>query len=147
MIFLKEIIFAFFSAAGFAVIFNIPRRSIFHAGLCGSFGWIVYYMLKSFYHSEVIATFFGALVVGLLGEVLARLFKKPATLYIVPGMIVLVPGYSLYYAMLHVANRNYPEAAGTGAQAAFIAISIACGILMATSIVRIFSPRKIIVEE
>ncbi len=144
MIILKEILFAFFSAAGFAVIFNIPRKSIFLAGLCGSTGWIIYYLLKGVYNSEVIATFFGALAVGLGGEILARVFKKPATLYIVPGMIVLVPGYSLYYAMLHVANRNYTAAAGTGSEAVFIAVSVACGLLMATSVVRIFSPRKLI---
>lgn len=138
---LKGIAFAFMSAAGFAVLFNIPRRSILGASFCGAAGWGAYLLLHSVTQSPVLASFTGALAVGLFGELFAKISKKPATIFVVPGIIVLVPGYGFYQAMHLLTKSNYNEAAKVGSEAFFIAIAIACGIILTVSIMRIFSPR------
>jgi len=137
---LQGIVLAFMSAVGFSVLFNIPRRSILSAGFCGAVGWGMYLLIFSSSQSAVLASFCGALAVGLSGEFFAKICKKPATIYVVPGIIVLVPGYGFYQAMHLLTGGKHMEAAKVGSQAFFIAIAIACGILITVSIMKIFTP-------
>ena len=138
---LSGVLFAFMSAAGFAVLFNIPRRSIVGASFCGAAGWYFYLLLINVPLSPIWASFSGALVIGLLGEIFAKISKKPATIYVIPGIIVLVPGYGFYESMHLLTQQKYMEATRIGSEAFFIAIAIACGIILATSIMKIFNPR------
>ena len=61
-------------------------------------------------------------------EVLARSLKTPATLFVVPAILPLVPGGSLYYTM-EIAVHNRMEAARSfGQQTLVAALAIAAGI-------------------
>ena len=84
------------------------------------------------FHSFVAGTFFGALTVGILGEFLARLNKKPATLYITPGIIPLVPGAGMYYTMLALIEKDFSMAGNKGVETLFIAAAISIGIIISS---------------
>lgn len=135
--YLKDAVFAFFSTVGFAVLFNIPRKQLALAGLCGAFGWIVYSFSLSQNSNAIIASFLGGLIASLSGEVMARWQKQPATLYVVPGIIPLVPGYGLYYTMSEILIKDYQSAVSVGFETLLIAIAIASAIIIATSIGRV----------
>ena len=69
----------------------------------------------------------------MLGEVFARYTKKPATLYVNPGIISLVPGAGMYYTMLALIENDYTTAIDKGAETFFIAAAIAMGIIISSA--------------
>lgn len=128
-----DFIYAVISTIGFAVIFNIPKKNIFHAGITGGIGWTIYKLLLP-NNNLILAVFMGALVVGFLGEIMARIFKTPVTIFIIPGIIPLVPGYGLYYTMLKVIEKDYMSAADVGTEALLVAVTIASAIVVSSSL-------------
>ncbi|MCT4661303.1 MAG: threonine/serine exporter family protein [Tissierellales bacterium] len=140
MTFINQFSFAFISTLGFTIIFNIPRKQMVAASLLGSIGWCVYYFYK-LSSSPIIAAFWGALIVGFIGEVFARIRKQPATLFIIPGIIPLVPGAGMYYTMYHLVQNDLSKSAQFGIETLMIALSIAIGIILATSVSKAF-PRR-----
>lgn len=133
---IKQFVFSFFGTIGASILFSIPRDSIIISGTVGALGWTTYTTILSKYSSPVAGTFFGALAVGIIGELLARHFKKPATVFIIPGIIPLVPGAGMYYTMLALIEKRFLDAANIGTETLFIAVAIAIGIVMSSSLSR-----------
>lgn len=133
---IKQFILSFISTIGFSVLFGSPKGTLGFAGLAGSSGWILYTLTRKLSGSIIAGSFFGALTVGILGEVLARLSKKPATLYITPGIIPLVPGAGMYYTMLALIEKDFFIAANKGVETFFIAAAISVGIIIASAFSR-----------
>ena len=86
--------------------------------------------------SNIVGTFFASIVVGILGELFARHFKKPATVYIIPGIVPLVPGAGMYYTMLALVEKDFSLAANRGTETFFLAAAISIGIITSTSLSR-----------
>ncbi len=130
-------IYAFICTLGFCILFNTPKHSIIQAGIAGAIGWVVYVQAQDFLDSVVFAAFVGAVVVGILGEIFARIYKRPETLFIVPGIIPLVPGYGIYFAMLKAVENDYAAAMKSGVETILVAIAIASAVISTTSLGRV----------
>lgn len=130
----KHLAYAFISTIGFAVIFNTPKASLFKSGLAGAFGWGIYIIVNHISESPVISTFMGALCIGLIGEFFAILFKTPITVYIIPGIVPLVPGFGLYNTMLSLLEKDYDGALFHGSQSLMIAMAIAGALTISLSV-------------
>lgn len=130
-------IYAFICTIGFAILFNIPKKNIVQSGIGGALGWVVYINAQTVLDSVVFSAFVGAFVVGIVGEIFARIYKEPGTIFIIPGIIPLVPGYGLYYAMLKSVENDYAAAMQSGLETFLVAIAIASAIISTTSIGRI----------
>lgn len=133
---ISEFILAFFCTIGFSILFSVPQVAVPYTGLTGGLGMVLYSITTDIFQSNVAGTFFGALTVGLLGELWARKRKKPATLFITPGIIPLVPGAGMYYTMLAIINKDFFLAAHKGAETFFIAAAIAVGIIISSAFSR-----------
>lgn len=127
-----QLIFSFFATIGFAIYFSAPINSIFVTGLSGGLSWILYYVIFHSFNNKVLGTFLASFVVGVLGERLAIQFKKPATVFITPGIVSLVPGAGMYYTMSYLVERDFPMAATTGSETFLVAAAIAIGIIAST---------------
>jgi len=134
MTYLSQFIFAYISTIGFAVMFNAPSKSIYKAGFAGALGWICYSLAIATYLNKPIASFLGALAVGLMSEWFAVNTRRPVTLYVIPGIIPLVPGFGLYYTILSIIQKDYSKATNSGVESIFIAIGIALGLILALQI-------------
>lgn len=143
MVYIQQFIFSFASTIGFSVLFNVPKKSIFYGGLTGGLGWTVYYHMGNIGLSTPFSTFIGALIVATLGEVFARVDKKPVTTFVIPGIVPLVPGYGIYLAMVHLINQDFYNAARVGTEAVFIAGAISVAIIVTTSVAKIFKGVKL----
>jgi uncharacterized membrane protein YjjB (DUF3815 family) len=133
---IKQFLLSFLTTAGFAILFSIPKDSIVKSGLAGALGWVTFYIISVLFKSNILGTFFAAIVVGILGELLARHYKKPATVYIIPGIVPLVPGAGMYYTMLSLVGKNFLDAANKGTETFFIAAAISIGVIISTSLSR-----------
>lgn len=127
-----QLIFASFATIGFAIYFSAPFSSILASGLSGGLSWVIYYVVLNSYGNPVIGIFLGSFLVGVLGEYLAIKLKKPATVFITPGIVSLVPGSGMYYTMSYLVERDFAMAATAGSETFFVAAAIAIGIIVST---------------
>ena len=113
---------SFISCIGFAVLFNVQRRNVLLAAVNGAISWTLLLSLD---------------VPGICAEVFAIVQKTPATGFIVIGVIPLVPGFRVYKSMLFFVNGDITGGVAEGIHACFIAVAIAVGIILATSLTRL----------
>lgn len=139
----KHFIFALISTIGFSVLFNVPRKSIFYAGLTGGIGWTLYMYTKDITISSTFSVFVASTFVGILGEIFARIDKKPVTTFVIPGIVPLVPGYIIYLSMVNLINQDFNTAAKFGTEAVFTSGAISVGIILVTSVAKIVKRKKV----
>lgn len=132
-----EIILAFIASICPGIMYNVTRRNLLWVGFSGMLGWITYAGMLESTGNVIFSSFFGAVVVGLYSESVARLRKAPAMVFSIPGIFPLVPGIAIYNSTQYIAENKLLESANTGIQAIASAAAIACGILITSAIFRI----------
>lgn len=128
-------LYSFIATMGFSVFLCSPKKALIASGFAGAVGWTVYYFLVP-YTSNVSANFTAAILVTLISEILAKRLKQPAIIFIIPGIIPLVPGLGMYNTMLYLVQSNFDEAISKGADVLFVGGAIALGVLIITSLSR-----------
>lgn len=134
-----QIITAFWGSLGFSLFFNIRGRKIWYAATGGMLSWAVYLLAGHWLSSEITKYFISAITVTIYSELCARIEKTPATTFLTPAIIPLVPGKFLYYTMSYAINGKFEESANNGSYTAGIAVAIAAGIMAASSLFRVLS--------
>ena len=124
------------ATVGFSVFFNVPKAALIPSGLTGGIGWSIYYCLINATNNDILANFLAATLVAWISEVLARKLKYPAILFVIPGIIPLVPGLGMYNTMLYLVQSNYELAISKGSNVLFVGGAIALGVLVVTSLSR-----------
>lgn len=134
MTYINNFIIALICTIGFASLFNVPKNAVVNAGIAGGIGWVLYNLIYNITHSTVLSTFMASLAIAILGEIFAIKFRFPATVYIIPAIVPLVPGYGLYYTMLSFIQNNYEAAARYGSESILVSIAIAGALTVVLSI-------------
>ena len=131
-----QCVYAFFACAAFSVFFNLRRKWMPLACLGGALGWLVYLLLG--WQSDVYAYFLATVVIAIYSEVMARVCHVPVTLFLTTGILPLVPGAGMYYTMKYCASGEMTMFIGTGIHTLALAGAIALGIVLVTSLVRMW---------
>lgn len=129
-----QLVAAFVGTVGFSVLFGAPRRFYLYCGLAGMAGWAVY-LLVAAGHSVVGAAFFAALTVAAISHVMARLCRCPVTVFLICGIIPLVPGGGIFWTAYYIVTEQLRMAATMGFVALKVTIAIAGGIILASGII------------
>ena len=135
---LYHYIFALIATIGWAVFFNVPKEDLLSSSINGALGWVIYCILQTGTENAVFSNFIASIVVTLISEYLARRLKKPAILFIIPGIIPLVPGFGMYNTMIHMVQGSYVKAIEIGTTVGLVSGAIVLGMLVVTSIVRTY---------
>ena len=106
------------------------------------FGWLTYLTLLDNGHSINVSLFGASLAVSLLSEILARILKNPVTIYVIAGIIPLVPGGGMYNTMFESITGSPEKAMSLGFATLINAGSIALGIVFVSSIGRFLFKKK-----
>ena len=130
-------VYAFASSVGYCIVSNSPKRTIAPAAFCGAIGWGVY-LAFAFTGNDIYQYFIAAVALSIASEIFARVQKCPVTLYLIPALLPLVPGGGIYYSMEHCINGNTDAFLQTGLHTLAIAGTLALGILLVSSIVRLW---------
>ena len=121
-------VLSFLDTMGFAVIYNAPKRELINCGIAGALGWVVYFYIMGETTNSTLSVFGGSIVVSACSRVLSYTRRAPSTLFLIPGIIPLVPGYPMYNTMLAMIEQDlyhsYLEGVGTLQMAGAIAIGI-----------------------
>ncbi|MER2138643.1 MAG: threonine/serine exporter family protein [Succiniclasticum sp.] len=135
--YLEAFVFAFLATVAFGVLFQGPKRILWRSGLIGGLGWVFFVGLKELFsiHSFS-ANFLATVLIALVSEVFARIWKEPVTVFEIPAVIPLVPGFGMYKGM----NLILQDYVGYGSEvllgAAVDACAIALGIMMVSGVFR-----------
>lgn len=129
-------IFAAVATAGFAVFFNVPLKLLFPSAVVGGIGWVVYLAIMELTNNTSLSGFIAAASVSAMSEILARKLYQPAILFVISGILPLIPGIGLYNTMLAIIQEDYLLAATKGASAMLLSCSIALGVLVVAALVR-----------
>lgn len=135
---------SFLTSFGFAFIYDAPKRLFWQAGVCGGLGYLVYYMSNSLLHIDSIyASLFGSFVLGVTCHLMARLYKSPVILFMVPGIIPLVPGSIFFKGAQKLLTLEFNEASDIFVRATLIAGAIAVGLLFSNQLAKSFNTKPV----
>lgn len=126
----------------YGIFLHTPKRSLLAVSLTGGWGYLIYNVLVVISQDIVLATFIASCGVGFLSEILARKKKTPAIIFIIPGILPLAPGYSLYKTMEYFINDQFNLALQKGLTSFMIAGAISLGVLIVTTTYRAFHTKK-----
>ena len=132
-----KIIAGTISTLGFAIIFKLKVKLWPFATICGLAACLLYFGLSELIGGDFIPNAVASFAVALLSEVFARLGKAPATVFLLPGCIALVPGGTLYYTMNNLISENFDLASKNFLTTLTVGVGIGGGII-AASLVRLF---------
>ena len=136
-----QLVAAFVGTVGFSALFGAPRRYYLYCGLAGMAGWAVY-LLVAMGHSVVGAAFFAALAVAAISHAMAKICRCPVTVFLICGIIPLVPGGGIFWTAYYIVTEQLRMAAATGFVALKVTIAIAGGIILASGIINKLFIRK-----
>ncbi len=90
------------TAVGFAMLFNVPRRQLPGAFLAGALGHSARSLSVELGAPLEVAALAGAVVVGIVGNLLAWRLASPTFVFTVPGVIPMVPGVFAFRTMMAI---------------------------------------------
>lgn len=135
---LVELLTACLGSLGFSLLFHIRGPKLFWTALGSMLTWGVYLLgcnLPSLLVRAICAAGFAALY----SEICARLLKSPATIFLIPSAVPLIPGGSLYYTMSSALQGDafglYENAMNTWK----IALGISIGVAAVSTVFRLIT--------
>lgn len=135
------------AAIGFAILFNVPQRTLFPIGTMGAIGGIIKFGAMFLGLEIVFASFIGATIIGIISIQMAHMKKSPPLVFSIPGVIPMVPGAFAYRMMLGLIaltkledTNAYLQAlidmVNNGAKMVFILMALAIGVSVPMLITR-----------
>jgi len=151
-IFIKSF-WAGIAAIGFAVLFNVPRRTLIPIFILGSLGGLIKFTAVYFDSGIVFASFWAATIVGFLSIQTAHIRKSPPLIFSIPSVIPMVPGAFAYKMMLGLISLTNMEDADSylkilidtvnnGAKMMFVLIALGTGVAIPMLMTRKESIKK-----
>lgn len=132
-----KILMVFIAPICFGIIFKLPKDALFSSGVAGVLGWGAYDFILKAGGNEIFGSFLGVVMITIVAEISARLLKEPATVFIVSGIIPLVPGQQAYFTMLHLLEKNYQAGIESGIETILIAGAMSAGIIFVGVLMRL----------
>ena len=138
---LKEMIlpcvYSFIASIAFGVQFNIRFRHMLAAGIGAVLTQLIFIGFEMSGLGQMICYFFAASAVSVYAELMARRLHVPVNMYLVIGIIPLVPGGNLYNTMISFVGGDIDSFSHQFAEAVGIAGSIAMGVFAVSALMRL----------
>ena len=81
---------------GFSRLLNAPKKLECYTAGVGMIGWAVYLIVEVLNDGILMKNFLAAVAVALVSQAMARHFKAPVILFVIPGILPMVPGAGMY---------------------------------------------------
>lgn len=124
-----------------AILVEAPKSLLFKTGICGVFGYGVYLLVLP-RTSDVIATLIACMAMSITGQIFARLFKAPVTIFYIPSFFTLVPGAAIYRTAYYFIQGDSDLMTYHFMQTLLIAGAIALGVFLVDSLLEIYTHIK-----
>lgn len=133
-----DMVLAAIPAVGFAMVFNVPVRALKYCAMAGALGHGCRFVLMQQSMPIEWASFFAALLVGMIGIIGSRRLLAPPHVFTVAAVIPMVPGVYAFKTMIALVDLNqhgfspeiWQRMAENGITAAFTVAALAIGLAM-----------------
>jgi uncharacterized membrane protein YjjP (DUF1212 family) len=122
------------TSGGFAIIFSVPRGLVPPAMLVGALGWIVT-SLGVRYFPGALTAFTASLAIALLANLIARITQRPAQVFLLPALVLLVPGSFGFISLESFLRGNLLYGATKGFEMFLTAGALVTGLSVANVLV------------
>jgi uncharacterized membrane protein YjjP (DUF1212 family) len=130
------------AVAGLAVSRAMPARFVPTTAAIAVAAWAVLWASPTDGGGHTVGIFLGGTLIGVAGQIVARVQRTTATLFTTNAVYVLVPGSLIYLSMLAFARGDNPLGTELAGEAIRIAVAIAAGIALGVAVGRsVPSPR------
>ena len=140
--YLRDFVACFGASAFYCVIMSLPKKAMWISSLSSAMTYIVYRFTFLNIDSEYMGYFAASCFAAISAELLARACKMPATIFIFPSVIPLVPGIGLYRTMLCLGQNDMTGFASEGTKALIISGIIAVTVAVVNAMFRSLLKRK-----
>ncbi|UZR97466.1 threonine/serine exporter family protein [Chondrinema litorale] len=146
----QEVIFKGFlgggAAVGFGILFNVPRRTVFYIFVFGLLATFIKNLMLAFQLDIVLASFTGAVLVGVVSLFAGKVQNTPPLIYAIPAVIPMVPGvftYKMMMGIIHLYFENgsdftiaLEQTLNNALKATFIMMALSVGVSFPNLILR-----------
>ncbi len=151
----ERMLFPGLAAVGFAILFNVPQRTLIVIFGMGAVCGITKFLTMEFGGDVILGTLTAAVAVGFLSIPAANNKKSPMYVFAIPSIISMIPGAFSYRAMLGLIKLTgelqqdeyvqvLHQVTSNGLKAVFVLLSIAAGVALPMLITRHESAQEII---
>ncbi len=137
-----ECIAGLIGTLGFGLMFNMHGKGIPFALLGSVISWVVCSLCMRAGISEPACYLIAAAASSFYAEIMARIRKFPATSYLLCALVPLIPGAGIYYTMDFIRRGMTSEAYAKGMLTASIAGAMAIGVLLISTVFRMWGVWK-----
>jgi uncharacterized membrane protein YjjP (DUF1212 family) len=135
------LLLAFTATIGFAVAFDVPRRTLLASALTGMLAYGAREAAARLGFTPEAAIFVAGIAVELQAELWARALKQPTSIFTIPGFIPLAPGTLAFRTVLDFVNGDYVAGTADFARTAILTFALAAGLGTVTALARMRRPR------
>lgn len=135
--YILQTLMAALGSLGFAALFNVHGKRMILFFLGGALDWAVYLLCVHNGLNTFIGLFLATSTAAFISEILARVIHTPVLILLVPMLIPLIPGGSLYYSMDALIRGEKDNFLTHGSAAVTSAGAICLGIICVTTITHI----------
>ena len=114
---------------GFCLFFKIRRDKLIYGCIGGLLTSLFFCICSDLGLSVLMRNLIPTIVGTLYAEVIARIVKAPTTVFLIPAVIPLTPGGTLYYTMSAIVEGDMVKAQQHGEITLLVALGIAVGIV------------------
>ncbi len=133
-----QMISGMLGSLGFSLVFNVGKKHLLPAALGGFLAWGVYLLCMSFPVMGVLmSTVIASVICQIYAEILARVYKAPTTVFVIPAVVPLIPGGSLYNTMYAAVMEDWVQFRYYGVQTLWGTLGIAIGLSFVSGILYI----------
>jgi uncharacterized membrane protein YjjP (DUF1212 family) len=122
---------SFFGGCGLAILYNGTWRNVLYVGVIALIGNEVHLLLHDSGVPLPLATFLGALAVGLTASIAGRWIKEARVALTVPAVVMMVPGLYAFETLVYFDRGEILKGLSAGVLVGFVVGSIAFGLAAA----------------
>ena len=125
---------AFMAVLSFGLVLDLPGKYLGWSGVTGGVCWLVYLLVRAGSGSLILAVFLSSLSVALMGHLLARILRAPVSVFLIPGILPLVPGTSIYNCVYNIIRSSREQSTYYLIETMQIAGAIAMAVFLMDSV-------------
>jgi uncharacterized membrane protein YjjB (DUF3815 family) len=115
---------------GFGWLFNVKGKQIVFCGIGAFFTWLIYIIAFARCDSNFISTMIASIFVAAYAQIMARINKAPATIFLSVCAFPLIPGQNLYYTMYWLVMDEHAKASSEAMTLLITCLGIALGFIL-----------------
>lgn len=134
---IQAFIYGSIASFAFSLCFDLRGFTLLSASLGGGFSWFLYQLAGNLSRSYILPYFIATVLASVYAELMARICKKPATVYLIVAMLPLVPGQSIYDTMYAFTHGETSRAFELATKTFAISGTLAMGMLVTSTVFRL----------